>query len=206
MTKQCVSGYDHLIKILLIGDSGVGKSSIMNRYCNGTFDLGMYQTIGVDFMIKEVIIDNKICKIQIWDTSGQERFRTITSSYYRGVDGIFCVFDINNPNSFYNLNDWVNDISNYVYDEVCISLMGNKCEKIPKIVNSDDISNFCEKNDLDYYEVSAKNNTNIENAFSSFLNVVYENRVKNRVILPTKTLSADMHQSIDKKSFKRCCF
>jgi Ras-related protein Rab-1A len=99
--------YDYLFKILLIGDSGVGKSSILTQFANKTFTDSYMSTIGVDFTIKTVDIDGKAVKLQIWDTAGQERFRTITSSYYRGAHGINLEYDITNVESFNNIKQWL---------------------------------------------------------------------------------------------------
>ena len=122
-TKMDNLGYDLLFKIVIIGDSGVGKSSIINQYVNNFFSESYISTIGVDFMIKDIPITevfntidlkNKKIRLQIWDTAGQERFRTITTSYYRNVDGIILVYDITNISSFNDIKGWIDDIYKYL--------------------------------------------------------------------------------------------
>ena len=98
--------YDYLIKLLLIGDSGVGKSCLLLRFSDDAFNTSFITTIGIDFKIRTVEIDNKRCKLQIWDTAGQERFRTITTAYYRGAMGILLVYDITDEQSFANIRNW----------------------------------------------------------------------------------------------------
>ena len=98
--------YDYLIKLLLIGDSGVGKSCLLLRFSDDAFNTSFITTIGIDFKIRTVEIDNKRCKLQIWDTAGQERFRNITSAYYRGAMGILLVYDITDEQSFANIRNW----------------------------------------------------------------------------------------------------
>jgi GTPase SAR1 family protein len=111
--------YDYLIKLLLIGDSGVGKSCLLLRFSDDAFNTSFITTIGIDFKIRTVEIDNKRCKLQIWDTAGQERFRTITTAYYRGAMGILLVYDITDEQSFANIRNWcVISQSSFFYDVV----------------------------------------------------------------------------------------
>jgi Ras-related protein Rab-8A len=102
--------YDHLLKLLLIGDSGVGKSCILLRYSDDSFTSSYITTIGIDFKIKNLVIDNSKAKLQIWDTAGQERFRTITTAYYRGAMGILVVYDVTNLDSFQSVRNWLKQI------------------------------------------------------------------------------------------------
>lgn len=102
--------YDHLFKLLIIGDSGVGKSSLLLRFSDNTFTGSYITTIGVDFKIKTVNIDDEKVKLQIWDTAGQERFRTITSTYYRGTHGVVIVYDVTNGETFANVKRWLHEI------------------------------------------------------------------------------------------------
>ena len=102
--------YDHIIKLLVIGDSGVGKTSLLLRFSEDSFTTSFISTIGIDFKIKKVMIDEKCCKLQIWDTAGQERFRTITKAYYRGSMGIMLVYDTTDEKSFNNVRNWMKNI------------------------------------------------------------------------------------------------
>ena len=101
------SNYDYIFKVLLIGDSGVGKSSLLLRFADDTYTDCYISTIGVDFKIKTVELDGETVKLQLWDTAGQERFKTITSNYYRGAHGFILVYDVTNEESFKNLKQWI---------------------------------------------------------------------------------------------------
>ncbi|XP_040871128.1 ras-related protein RABD2c-like isoform X1 [Glycine max] len=120
--------YDYLFKLLLIGDSGVGKSCLLLRFADDSYLDSYISTIGVDFKIRTVEQDGKTIKLQIWDTAGQERFRTITSSYYRGAHGIIVVYDVTDQESFNNVKQWLNEIDRYASENVNKLLVGNKCD------------------------------------------------------------------------------
>jgi len=166
--------YDYLFKILLIGASNVGKSSIMSRYVDNIFNESYISTIGVDFKIKTLEINNKIIKLQIWDTAGQERFKSITSSYYRGSSCIIVVFDLSDNNSFTDaMNIWLEEIkkNNEKNGSMpLIYIVGNKSDKKINVNNIDMMKYKLEKlelGEINYLEVSAKNNTNIEYLFET---------------------------------------
>ncbi|EEB90600.1 hypothetical protein MPER_11169 [Moniliophthora perniciosa FA553] len=107
------SEYDYLFKLLLIGDSGVGKSCLLLRFADDTYTESYISTIGVDFKIRTIELEGKTVKLQIWDTAGQERFRTITSSYYRGAHGIIVVYDVTDNDTFTNVKQWLQEIDRY---------------------------------------------------------------------------------------------
>lgn len=125
---------DYLFKLLLIGDSGVGKSCLLLRFADDTYTESYISTIGVDFKIRTIELDKKTIKLQIWDTAGQERFRTITSSYYRGAHGIIVVYDCTDQDSFNNVKQWLEEIDRYACDNVNKLLVGNKCDLTAKKV------------------------------------------------------------------------
>ena len=116
------------VKLLLIGDSGVGKSCLLLRFADDTYTESYISTIGVDFKIRTIELDGKCIKLQIWDTAGQERFRTITSSYYRGAHGIIIVYDITDEDSYNNVKQWLNEIDRYASEKVDKLLVGNKAD------------------------------------------------------------------------------
>ena len=120
--------YDHLFKLVLIGDSGTGKSCLLLRFADDAFTDSYITTIGVDFRFKTIPVEQKTVKLQIWDTAGQERFRTITSAYYRGADGIILVYDICDRESFAHVEDWLNEVNRYVNASTSKILLGNKCD------------------------------------------------------------------------------
>jgi Ras-related protein Rab-1A len=158
--------YDYLFKLLLIGDSGVGKSCLLLRFADHTYTESYISTIGVDFKIRTIDLDGKTIKLQIWDTAGQERFRTITSSYYRGAHGIIVVYDVTDVESFNNVKQWLNEIDRYAVENVCKLLVGNKCDLVAKRqVDYDTAKDFADKLDIPFLETSAKAATNVEKAF-----------------------------------------
>ncbi len=126
--------YDYLFKLLLIGDSGVGKSCLLLRFSDDTYTESYISTIGVDFKIRTIELDGKTVKLQIWDTAGQERFRTITSSYYRGAHGIIVVYDVTDQETFNNIGHWLEEIKRYACDGVNKLVVGNKCDLVSKRV------------------------------------------------------------------------
>lgn len=155
-----------LLKVIILGDSGVGKTSLMNRFVNQKFSNQYKATIGADFLTKELIIDEKLVTMQIWDTAGQERFRTITSSYYRGAHGIIVVYDVTDMDSFNNVKTWLSEIDKYATDRVNKLLVGNKCDLVvKKVVDHQTAKDFADPLDIPFLETSAKSATNVEQAF-----------------------------------------
>jgi Ras-related protein Rab-1A len=158
--------YDFLFKILLIGDSSVGKSSLLHRFADHSFSDNYISTIGVDFKIRTVNIDGDQIKLQMWDTAGQERFRAITSSYYRGAHGIFLVYDITDARSFSNCSAWVHEIRRYAADNVLIFLLGAKIDlNKSRTVDAEAAREFAENNNALWSECSAKTNEHVDLVF-----------------------------------------
>jgi len=158
--------YDYLFKVLIIGDSAVGKSCMLMRFAEDTWTESFISTIGVDFKIRSVELDGKAIRLQIWDTAGQERFRTITSSYYRGAHGIIVVYDVTDGESFNNVKMWLSEIDRYAAQNVCKILIGNKSDLADKrAVTRAEAQEFADSLGIDYLETSARNDTNIEKTF-----------------------------------------
>ncbi|CAN1792077.1 Ras-related protein RABD1 [Linum perenne] len=174
--------YDYLFKLLLIGDSSVGKSCLLLRFADDSYVDSYISTIGVDFKIRTVELDGKTVKLQIdlrmgefyvrcqlnelWDTAGQERFRTITSSYYRGAHGIIIVYDVTDMDSFNNVKQWLNEIDRYANDTVCKLLVGNKCDLVEnKVVDTQTAKALADELGIPFLETSAKDSINVEQAF-----------------------------------------
>lgn len=158
--------YDHLFKLVLIGDSGAGKSCLLLRFADDMFTDSYITTIGVDFRFKTIPVDKKNIKLQIWDTAGQERFRTITSAYYRGSDGIIMVYDICDRESFLHVDDWLNEVNRYVNESTCKILIGNKCDmEASRQVSTEEAKKKAEELGIAFIETSAKDATHVESAF-----------------------------------------
>jgi len=161
-----MSEYDFLFKILLIGDSGVGKSCLLLRFADDTYTESYISTIGVDFKIRTIEHKGKVVKLQIWDTAGQERFRTITSSYYRGAHGIIVVYDVTDQVSFNNTKQWLQEIDRYACENVNKMLVGNKADlTTKKVVDYNTAKEFADSLGFPFLETSAKNSSNVELAF-----------------------------------------
>ena len=159
---------EFLFKILLLGDSGVGKSSIILRYIENNFSQNLMNSIGVDFKLKNIEVKGKKVKLQVWDTAGQERFRTITTSYYKGAQAIIVVFDITDRDSFEHVKNWMADVDKFAKDGVLRILSGNKCDlEHQRKVSKDEGKELASKYGINYIETSAKETTNIDELFVS---------------------------------------
>ena len=155
--------YDYLFKLLLIGDSGVGKSCLLLRFADDTYTESYISTIGVDFKIRTIELEGKTVKLQIWDTAGQERFRTITSSYYRGAHGIIVVYDVTDESTFANVKQWLQEIERYACEGVNKLLVGNKADLTSsKAVDFDAAKQLADELGIPFLETSAKDATNVE--------------------------------------------
>jgi Ras-related protein Rab-1A len=165
--------YDHIFKILLIGDSGVGKTCMLLKFIDDTFNDWCTSTIGVDFKIKTITTNEKYVRLQLWDTTGLERFRSITKGYYRNSHGIIIVFDLTSMESFNNLVKWMNDVNKYKDDyktdpHPYVILVGMKSDLVEKRkVNIEIINEFCIDNNVKYLEASAKNGNGIKEIFDN---------------------------------------
>jgi len=158
--------YDYLIKLLLIGDSGVGKSCLLLRFSDDSFTPSFITTIGIDFKIRTIDLDGKRIKLQIWDTAGQERFRTITTAYYRGAMGILLVYDVTDEKSFGNIRNWIRNIEQHATESVNKILIGNKCDVADKkVIDYERGKALAEEYGIKFLETSAKNSINVEEAF-----------------------------------------
>ncbi|KAK9711435.1 GTP-binding protein [Basidiobolus ranarum] len=168
MSSQKSPTYDHLIKLLLIGDSGVGKSCLLLRFCDDSFTPSFITTIGIDFKIRTIDLDGKRIKLQIWDTAGQERFRTITTAYYRGAMGIIVVFDVTDERSFNNVRNWIKNVEQHANEGVSKVLIGNKCDiEEKKVITHEQGIALAEEYGIHYVEASAKSKVGVEEAFFS---------------------------------------
>ena len=162
--------YDMMFKILLLGDSGVGKSSLLLRYTKNQFNQDIRSTIGVEFGVKYITIDNIQLKIQIWDTAGMERYRALTSSYYKGAKGVIIVYDVCRKKSFENVDKWISDFKSKADEDAVILLIGNKSDLVnQREVNTEEAIDKSQKIKLAFMETSAKNNENVHKAFLTLI-------------------------------------
>ncbi|XP_076438989.1 ras-related protein Rab-8A-like [Babylonia areolata] len=158
--------YDYLFKLLLIGDSGVGKTCLLFRFSEDAFNSTFISTIGIDFKIRTIELDGKKIKLQIWDTAGQERFRTITTAYYRGAMGIMLVYDITNEKSFDNIRNWIRNIEEHASKDVEKMVLGNKCDMNDRRqVSKERGEQLAIEHGIKFMETSAKASVNVDDAF-----------------------------------------
>ncbi|CAB1325994.1 unnamed protein product [Coregonus sp. 'balchen'] len=155
--------YDLLFKVVLIGDSGVGKSNLLSRFTRNEFNLESKSTIGVEFATRSIQVDGKTIKAQIWDTAGQERYRAITSAYYRGAVGALLVYDIAKHLTYENVERWLKELRDHADNNIVIMLAGNKS----------DLRHLRAKNNISFIETSALDSTNVEEAFKNILTEIY---------------------------------
>ncbi|KAM7015981.1 ras-related protein Rab-8B isoform 1-T1 [Tautogolabrus adspersus] len=196
--------YDYLFKLLLIGDSGVGKTCLLFRFSEDAFNTTFISTIGIDFKIRTVELDGKKIKLQIWDTAGQERFRTITTAYYRGAMGIMLVYDITNEKSFDNIRNWIRNIEEHASSDVERMVLGNKCDMNDKRQVSKERG---EKLAIDYgikfLETSAKSSINVEEVSPGrrFKSLLYETNNNHSFSAPQSffTLGRDIMTRLNRK-------
>ena len=168
--------YDLLFKLILIGDSCVGKSNILLKYLKNEFDPNSRATVGVEFGTKNIIINNKKIKIQIWDTAGQERYRSITSAYYKGAKGALIVYDITRKCTFDNIDKWISDLKLNGDKNICIVILGNKSDLDDKReVSKGDGIKKSEMYKTAFLETSALNGDNIGKAFDEIIEQIIQN-------------------------------
>ena len=203
------SEYDYLFKLVVIGDSGVGKSSICTRYTKGAFNEMFLTTIGVDFECHTIALDDKIIKLQIWDTAGQERFKAITNSFYRGAHGIIIVFDVTNWESFDNVKHWLEEVNRREDVTTYKLLLGNKCDQDRKRIISFDAANeFSNRLNIPYLETSAKDAINVDQAFINMASEIKSRVISGSLTSNTQKLDQDHIQTpnyTNGQSYFTCC-
>ena len=168
LDEESEKKYDYIFKLILIGNSCVGKSSIIQRYIQKTFNDEYTCTIGVDFFMKTLDINDNLIKLQLWDTAGTEKFKSITTGYYRGANAAFVVFDLTSRISFDSVSEWIQNYYNYSNpnSEKNVVLIGNKSDlKENREISDEEINKFAINNNIKYFETSAKNGNNIEECF-----------------------------------------
>ena len=164
--------YNYLIKFIIIGDAAVGKSNLLVRYTSGQFKEEYQLTIGVEFGSNNVIIGDNTYRIQIWDTAGQENFRSITRSYYKNTACAIIVYEISNKKSFENISSWIEECKNTAPKSILMVLVGNKCDLDNREVTEEEGREFAEKNGMLFFETSAKTGKNVEELFKQSVKVI----------------------------------
>jgi len=183
--------YDYLFKIVLIGDSGVGKSNLLSRFTRGEFNLESKSTIGVEFATKSIEVDGKRLKAQIWDTAGQERYRAITSAYYRGAVGALLVYDISKRITYDNVSRWLKELREHADMNIVIMLVGNKKDlRHMRQIQTDEAKEFCKQEKLFFIETSALADSNVNTAFETILKEIYRLVSKRQVTSGDSTASS----------------
>lgn len=170
---------DYSIKVVIVGDSGVGKSNILSRFVQNEFSNDSRATVGVELSTKSYRIHGKVIKLHLWDTAGQERFKSITSSYYKGSKGAVVVYDITNPESFDHVNKWLSEIRELGGKNINAIVCGNKCDLVNKRkVSTEDGLLKCQSNSIGFIETSALTAVNIDEAFKKLIKEIYESSIK----------------------------
>ncbi|XP_032824664.1 ras-related protein Rab-8A-like [Petromyzon marinus] len=200
--------YDCLFKLLLIGDSGVGKTCVLFRFSEDAFNSTFISTIGIDFKIRTIDLDGKKIKLQIWDTAGQERFRTITTAYYRGAMGIMLVYDITNEKSFENIKNWIRNIEEHASADVQKMVLGNKCDMNDRRqVTKDRGEKLAEDYNIQFMETSAKASINVEEAFFTLAREIkakMDKKMEGNTAAENSSVQITNASHSKKSSFFRC--
>lgn len=197
--------FDVKIKLLIIGDQSIGKTCLLERWISNTFTFSSLSTIGIDFRVKYLLIDNIKIKLQVWDTGGQERFRTITRSYFRGSHGVLLAYDCTNRKSFESIDLWLKEIAKNADDNINKMIIGTKIDdKDKRVVFYDEALALANKYALPYIETSALENTNVEECFMSITTTI-----KTRLVIEGLKTSQDNQKTFsllkNKIKVKGCC-
>ncbi len=195
--------YDYLVKLLLIGDSGVGKSCMLLQFVNKEFTESFLSTIGIDFKVCTVKLkDETRVKLQIWDTAGQERFRSITRAYYKGSHALIIVYDVTDRGSFNDVHNWIRNVDDNCNKNICAIIIGNKCDLADsRQVTFEEGKALADHYNVKFYETSAKNGLNIENLFTELTeDVIKKFKDNNLIPMPKIDLNKKKKNKLDE-----CC-
>ncbi|KAK7314285.1 hypothetical protein VNO77_39499 [Canavalia gladiata] len=177
-------GIDYIFKIVMIGDSGVGKSQLLNRFVKNEFHMKSKPTIGVEFLTKTVVMDHKLVKAQIWDTAGQERYQAITTAYYRGATGALLAYDITKRQTFDHVEKWLDELRIHADQNIIVMLVGNKSDlSSSRAVPIEVARDFAQQEGLFFIEASALDSSNVESAFLGLLSQVYRTVSKKHILV-----------------------
>ena len=200
------------IKLILIGDSNVGKSTLLLNYTENQFSEVISATIGLENKVKTINIRGLQTKLQIWDTAGQEKYHSLTKGFFRNTDGILLVFDLTNKDSFNNIKTWINEVENNSDNKTKKLLVGNKIDmKDNIVVSNNDIDDLCKKKKIKYIEVSGKENINVSKAFETIVNLIIDKKSNDELIADYGISDQNMSFSISNindftgEKKKKCC-
>ena len=201
----------YIIKILTLGDTSVGKSSIVLRFSDNKFDDKIFSTIGIDFKTKYIKLDKFSVKVLIWDTAGQEKFQNIAKQYYKGANGVLLIYDISNRKSFERIDFWLKELKeNNRIDELFLYLVGNKIDMEDKrVISFQEGEKYAKKNNINFFEVSAKSGKGVTELFNNVINGVMEKILKKNEkeeIEDKVRLSTFLERNYKKEKNKKCCF
>jgi small GTP-binding protein len=191
-------------KILTLGETTVGKTSLLNKFTENTFSKTQFATIGIDYKLKKINIKGKTIELKIWDTAGQERYRNLTKQYYKGADGILLIFDLTKKETFLKINDWIDQLnSHFNQDEISIILIGNKKDLSNREISYEEGNERGKDLNILYFETSAKTGENVNEAFNSLTNEILK---KKGIFLDRKnSLQINQKKFVQKTSKKNCC-
>ncbi|KHN78062.1 Ras-related protein Rab-11A [Toxocara canis] len=205
--------YAYLFKVVLIGDSGVGKSNLLSRFTRNEFSLESKSTIGVEFATRTIQVDGKKVKAQIWDTAGQERYRAVTSAYYRGAVGALLVYDIAKHITYENIEKWLKELRDHAEQNIVVMLVGNKTDlRHLRAVPTEEARAYAESNHLSFIETSALECTNVDAAFTTILTEIYKSvsvkqigKVDLAAISPVSSNRILLSSTVEPRSKRQCC-
>ena len=198
-SKSILEEYDIKLKIMVLGESMVGKTCLINRYTNDKFGGRYLCTVGIDFQKKRIEKNNKKILLQIWDTAGQERFRNVTKNYFHNSQGFILAYDINNRESFEKVEYWIEEIKSKADENIKCILIGTKCDMDKREVNEEEGIELGQKFGYKFLETSAKENINVNETFETLVSEIisdYEGNKRNSLTLSTNKI---------RKKKKKCC-
>ena len=201
---------NYKIKIIVVGDSGVGKTNLINRFATDKFDTNSKATIGVEFVYKTLKINKDIIKVEVWDTAGQERYKAITSSYYKGAKGAIIVYDITNEDSFNNVESWMNDVVKKGQKDMQFLLLGNKKDLVnDRLVSEEKGIKKARELNMHLFEASALEKTNVNEAFNYLMREIYldmrRQKMNNTNNINDNINAGGILLNTNNKNKKKCC-
>ena len=194
-----IHNYDQIFKLILTGDSGTGKSSVLHRFADDSYTEPFLATIGIEFKIRKINFGGKIVKLQIWDTPARERFITSVGNY-RGAHGIFVVYDTSDENTFRSVPQWLEEIKKSAKEDVSIMLMGAKCDLATKNVNFSKAKEFADSKGILFAEISSKYSINIDHAFYTMVS-----DIQSKMVTELSVLTNNAPKQETQSGYSQCC-